>query len=346
MKFLITLIFVFVSFTQIEIQLSENPTNKGSVKLSLLHTFDGGEDGYYNQMTITLAENGKYVVKDQGNNKVFIYSEKFEEEYVFGKNGNGPGEFGKYLNVVAVKDRLYLATPQKVMSYGYDARFINEAKISFIGRFNLTFNDDGFYFETRDGSYKKYAFDKDANLIEKKIGKEKSTGSAMRNGTSIRYVLPAKWKNLPFKIEASKAEYKLSLVDKTDGKVTHELTRPFTRIKRKPIENFRIVDGKKVPKSSKSLAHENAYRKRIGDYKADASWALGEVNAYLFILVASEDEDTRKIDIISPDFQFYDQLVIKNKDIQFLRLEYGKLLLTCKNDDIGPYAEVYDVKIN
>lgn len=346
MKFLTLLSLLVCLSAQKKIVMSDLPSNKGAVKLEKIHTFDGGEDGYYNKVQLSHASNGKYIITDLGNKKIFIHSENFDQELSFGKEGNGPGEFSSHFNVVPVANRIYLATPQKVMSFTYEGRFINEAKIKFFGQFNLVFSDEGFYFESRKGAYKKYSYDKDATMLEKRQGKDKLEASGPSHGTSIYFKLPSKWKNLEYDIQHKRGEYQLSFQSKEKNEQVFEVTRPFTRIKRKPISKFRIVDGKKVRKTQKTLNREYSYRKRVGEYNSDIISVLGEKDGFVFVLVASETKEARIVDVISPEYKFYDQIIIKNKDIQNIKLQHGKLLLICKNDDIGPYAEVYDVHIN
>ena len=82
----------------------------------------------------------------------------------------------------------------------------------------------------------------------------------------------------------------------------------------------------------------------MGNRKTDIVDILGEVNGLVFIQTVSRNQDI-SIDVLK-DFSLYAVLKIKNtEEVLSCDIKHDQFIVNLKNDELGPYATIYDIKI-
>ena len=136
------------------------------------------------------------------------------------------------------------------------------------------------------------------------------------------------------------------------------LKRPFDRIDLEDYSNHNFVwYSDQESKDKENAMYRKEYALLTEGYETDIKNIIGTYKDYLFISVQSENKKILLIDVISPKYEFYTQIEINDPDLFIInslkmlhkitaRIIDNKLILYCKNDELGPFAIVYDIKIN
>ncbi|MCB0278621.1 MAG: hypothetical protein KDD94_03915 [Calditrichaeota bacterium] len=100
----------------------------------------------------------------------------------------------------------------------------------------------------------------------------------------------------------------------------------------------------KAEHAKKVAAANAALRKRLGKYHDDIMTFSGYDHKRLYIQVRSQEEQTIKVDVIE-NKQFIDQLTLPYQGkYTYAFVRNGILLQVDKNDEIGPFVNVFKIE--
>lgn len=309
------------------------------------------EDGFYNRASAAMTPDLKhFIVLDQGNKRVVIFDQDLKKIRDFGKEGNGPGEFGMVFGINAFNDRIFVNGMQRLQIFtlaGKHIKDISEQEFGF-GHFVFDPKTETLRKQLSENEILEVIYDKNGNMIKKisnpEFGKQKDEN---RDPVRFRFIrstdIPTpfgdKW------LKAAKGAYKLNILNSDKQKVD-EFTRSFSRIKR-DFSKFKLSIGGDMPeKKRKEMEAKMRLQmmQQMGEYKDDIESIAGVYNERIFLQVASPDDECR-IDVISSDFKYLGTLTIAVEDFQRIRMYEDRVLIIQRNEEDGPFVEVYKVEI-
>jgi hypothetical protein len=101
---------------------------------------------------------------------------------------------------------------------------------------------------------------------------------------------------------------------------------------------------KKQAEMQKKMAAQ--VKAQMGKYRNDIERIVGVHEGYIFATISDDDKEQITMDVISPDLTFYTQITMKTDEVSSAKLSHGKLILCLKNEEDGPYVNIYDLAIN
>jgi len=352
------LIFLLLSITTDNIQLSSSPEKVGSVTLSdPLKIMD--EEGYYESIHSTISPNGSIIIYDTGNKLMFVYNSAGKLKHSFGKEGNGPGEFSRIFGLSANDNYIYVrGRGRKIMIFTHSGKLVREITS------NITFSSTSILLKDRlrvlnlPSPHTKHLmidFNLDGTL---KLTKSNPTYNPKAKREQRRFN-PERMKerfNAPRGLTSTEdgfiryygGVYKLEKVD-TQLTPTMVMSRPFVRIKETEDPEFLQRMKQRMgstPQGKKRMAQVVQIRDNLTEgYLSDIQSILGTESGYIFVQTASEKKTELSIDIISPTHTFYDQIKLTGDEVLSATVINKKLIVNYSNENDGPYAMVYTIHI-
>jgi hypothetical protein len=334
--------------------LNSVPQKSDAVKLSLVKTISGEPNGFYNRVSVSMAPNGMVVVGDQGNKLVYVYNKDFTLQKTFGTEGSGPGEIDNISKIKATNDRIYVTTFSKIIVFTFAGEALKDVSLYEHGSGDVFISDKGIMFFYSDGKYTQVNYDKDGTLLKMVENEAYQEVKDQSGSKMIMRITSSNEKYVPYLsgyVSSERGSYQLRLLDKNFQVKTH-ISRPFDRIAR-DFSQFKFsfkADGvSKKREAEMAKAAQAQMRSTLGEFKDDVRGILGVSNGYIFVSVANEDDEQLFVDVISKDLKLFSQVVLPSEEDRELlsALVQGDKLLVCfKNEEIGPFINVYSIKIN
>ncbi|MCB0278209.1 MAG: hypothetical protein KDD94_01815 [Calditrichaeota bacterium] len=344
---LILLIWSLV-FGDTQVKLSSKPSKSGSIRLTQLARLTNNDEGYYSSVLSTVMENGNIVVLDRGNTIIYVYDQGGKELYKFGKEGSGPGEISRPMNIFSAYNQIFVQEDLKTHIYKINGEHIADVNLLIAGQQALLLENNNKIFAQQlrheTGKYLFGIMKADGSIgdfVENPNYNSDNDRNTRYYTSLVDYIITDKGI-----YSKDKGDYKFVFSDLKFQPVK-TFTRPFDRVERKDDEYgvVRISQGdmSKSEHAKKEAAANAALRKEMGKYHDDIRTFVGIDNQRLFIEVKSDNDKLMKIDVIEND-QYIDQLQIphEGKYPQAL-IKNGLLLINDRNDDIGPFVTVYRV---
>jgi len=347
--------FILILFVGDNIKIKSKPSNPGSilVKQQLLI---GTDAEFYDRIISTRAINGAYVVMDRGNSLVKVFNKDGHLETSFGRAGQGPGEISRPRYLAATKDRIIVVQTQKTIVFDYSGKVVQEIKNDFFG-FNgprpILF-DDHFFLVQRFSTFNKNfykSYNYNGNLLESK----KNNGFSLN--TTIEQLDFSEFQRNNIKSPRSiqpfndgfiwflPGEYKIEILT-SRLEVERSYFRDFERVN----EDYSDWDDPEDEKMSKEQRAAQAQMRKnhiklTRGFESDIVKILGEWNNFLLVQTSSENLNKLQIDVISKHFKLFDIISIECDLILEVELVNNQLLVSSKNNDIGPYLTVYNLEL-
>jgi hypothetical protein len=343
---MMSLLFFFGS----EKQLKDNPIKKGSIKISQkLNIVD--PEGYYDRSIASM--NKSYIlVYDAGSKIAFTYDHNGKQLNSFGKEGNGPGEFDFIRDIYSHPDYMIFTSFRKSQLFDKNGKFIAVlANMPFNSIIEIKDKKIYAYVNSSEvrGKYSKVVYSLDGKLIESfenKDFKPNENGFRNINSDRIKDRLTSPRDITVYNdgyIQYHPGEYQLEILDK-NFKSKMILKRAFKRVKEATNNNFGRFSNNNSEAAQKRRAQFMAVREGItGGFQSDIRNIIGSKNGYIFVQTASSEIDELHIDVISPDFEYIDKILIKKDEIQSAQIENDHLIVNFKNQENGPYVGIYTI---
>jgi hypothetical protein len=310
-----------------------------ALKLTLSKSFLKISDDFYTKTTST-ASKERIVIFDNGNAELNIYNSSGKKLAVYGKKGNGPEELlfsTKYDTPYIFSNKIYFLQPYKLTILDKNGLFLSEHKIPYAKGAALYENDSRVLIRYKNGK----TFDVSLNKI-------RTEEFAMREerGRSFDHFFQSSKQIVKVPqgfVHVFPGEYKLRFEPK--GAPTVKISREFMRLKdeREDLDRQLAIAEKKLGSSFRIAAMLITARHKVSKgYADDIDSHLGNFKQYVLFETAS-DNGMLSIDIIDFEKREYGTFELKDKDYISSRVEYGKLILNCKNDNEGPYVKIYNI---
>ena len=328
------------------IKLSAKPLHPGSVRVSKIGTITNGDDGFYNAIHATLTSDGKIVVLDYGNNHISIFDQIGKRLLTFGKSGSGPGELSTPSTVLVARQHIFVPDALKLHIYKMDGSHVLDKNMLIEGQQALIA-------QSGDQVYVHQLHQKNAAYLYGKMNLNGDFTNLLKN---TRYV---NQDNDGMQMQTNLIEYIFTesgiytLEKKTYKFFLHDLnfnlqktyTRDFNRVERKANEYGNVVIGRgnlSEKEHKKRVAAANAaLRKRMSPYHDDVISFSGFDKNRLYLQVRSQERDEIKIDVIEND-NYIDQISVPFEGrFGFATIRNGLMLVSEKNDEIGPFISIY-----
>lgn len=355
MKFLLVICLISLGFSG-DKKMNSTPSNKGSIKLeNELKVVD--EEGFYESILSTVSPNNKFIIYDNGNKQLFVFSPEGSVINSFGKEGSGPGEFSRVRRLYANEDYIYVGAGRKIMIFKYDGSLVREISehISFGGNAVL-FNDrlTMYYTSSKFQKFSKVDYSLDGKTLKTYLN---NTFDSSTQGTRRRRMNPDRIKAMfsdPRGLIKSEkgfvrfypGEYKFERLDES-YLLTDLIHRDYKRLKETEdpdwMNNWKQRAGNNKKAQERRAKFLQTRSQITGGYQSDITQILGVVNGYVFIQTSALDRKTVNIDVVSENNELYDQLSIKGDDVISASIRNNKLLINYKNEEEGPYLKSFDV---
>lgn len=352
MKLFFTLLFALIIHSQDLIKMNNEAEIENLITYQELLTLDGGDDGYYNSITVKVYKE-QYFVLDKGNFILHIYDNKGNEKFSFGKEGNGPGEFSQFENLLLVaKNRILMTKWDKVSIYNFKGEHIKDIKVQSYS-YNISDLNESLVFEPKIGkNVNAYVYDFNGTKLKETEKKEIEEGEKEVfilddiKAMSKMWLKPSDWKKWDnYILRNSNLDYRIDIGDE-NGNVLKSIYRSFDRVKLVLDEDWKFVsvgDAKKDKEINAKYRVE--YEKSKNGFESDIIKLLGFFKDYLLVQISHSDKDHAYFDIITIDGKFKSQLKIPIplgvEKVRYFDLSSNKLIAHYKNDDIGPFAKIY-----
>lgn len=351
MRYLIFITLFISVFSQEKINLGSKPDKITAFTLTEIKKLTDKE-GYYKRVFADYNAKGELVVADAGNKRILIYDKDFNLKYEFGEEGNGPEEIDDIFLLELIDDRIIIQGMRNFKVFDYKGNFIssiNNMEYGF-GEFLVLDEKIVRVFNGDKNKYKRVYYDKDGNEIKKVENKdyiEENENSRMR----VMFIGGAgaeKYNGYIAKKPDEKA-YTINLLN-DNFKVEKILYRDFVPVKRDFSRfqfNFNVRGVSKKEAAKMKAEAEQRMKKQMGEYEADVQRILGDYNGYLLVRTACEKmSNNLQMDIIKDDklYSVYKQEF--EDEIEFIKLKNGRIIISFRNEEDGPYLKIFEPAIN
>lgn len=150
---------------------------------------------------------------------------------------------------------------------------------------------------------------------------------------------------------AHQKEFKYDVLDKKLNKIA-QYTRPFTRVKR-DIEammgRMQIQLDGDMPKETRARMMsqmKNQMITQMGEYEDDIQGVLGAKSEDLFIETATGNEAFLAFDVVRNNELYTQHHMEFDDEIRQSKIEHGKLIVSFRNKQDGPYIKIFDINVN
>jgi hypothetical protein len=355
MKLLILICIVSFGFSG-DKKMSATPSNKGSIKLeNELKVVD--EEGFYKSIISTVSPNNKYIIYDDGNKQLFVFSSEGSVINSFGKEGSGPGEFSRVRRLYANEDYIYVRAGRKIMIFKYDGSLVREISehISFGGDL-VIFKDrlTMYYTSSKFQKFSKVDFSLDGKTLKTYTNSSFDVSTQANRGRRMSADgMKAMFTQVRGLIKTEKGfvrfypgEYRFERLDEF-YKVTNLMHRDYKRLKETQdpdwMNNWKQRAGNNKKAQERRAKFQQTRNQITGGYLSDITGILGVVNGYVFIQTSASDRNTVSIDVISENNELYDQISIKGDEVLSASIRNNKLLINYQNEEDGPYLKSFEV---
>lgn len=361
-------IFVLIFLFQSTIEIDKTPTKPGLYELKLEQTITNGEMGFYDRVAGTISKTGEIIVLDMGNHHVNVFDQSGQKKATFGNKGQGPGEFPNYLyDIASIHNLVIIMSRQKLILYTLSGEFVKDIKTSTsASNYVIKETDGGFriQYSKRNYSNLNSLISEDYSLQGEKISEIKraeykplTEAEMMEQDEDLAahekafYEAPLGFTTYQDKyIQFRQGPFKLEFLDdqsETVKTITMSLDR-FKMPKREPQVpkgNYTQERLKQIMKANQILY--DAHMALTQGYKSDIVAILGDFEDNLYLLMSSDADRPNTIFVLSPDYKILDKFIIPDSEkLLYRKVRHGKLIVSDKNDDIGPFVKVYSIVKN
>jgi hypothetical protein len=346
-------LILFQDFTEVE--LPSKPEKANAVEMEELFTIIP-EEGFYTSITSKFSDDGSFAIFDQGNFEVHYYNKDGEELSVFGKEGNGPGEFTKFDRVGLVnKNYIVMLRWNRIQVFNHKGKLVGECNGNGYGKLTVTENRIHIEYDgSRWQEHKSKTYDFSGKELSAKKNKEYKARDPNNNWTpddglkeqKENYTKPfAKMSFRDGYLQRYKGEYKFEYVNEKTNKGTR-FTRDYKRVKQTEYQKYLISSNKKTEEEfhAKYVAMMQAVS---GGYYDDIQgyYSIDDF-PYLFVRTRAPKKSSLLVDLFNEDFDFYTQIKLEEEsEIQQAYFTENKIVLHLKNDEDGPFLKAYSYKI-
>jgi hypothetical protein len=292
------------------------------------------ESEFYNRTNSIFAPNGDLFVLDWGNKKVKVFNRQGKLLRSFGSEGNGPGEFAAVSNIKMASDMFRVMDVGGPSFFDYDFKHLFDTNYKYTKNRGLVIKDEKFIYLPSDFS----------DFIKvTKNGLSPATKLNVKNYdiNAPKDLNPIFTQAIQFKETRSglvgvyKTDYMIEIRD-SKFELTHIIKKNVDPVFRNGMK-VKVI-GKPTDAQKKAIAKMKYSRNRV----ASISNNVGDTN-YGFLIEPSAG-NRRLLDLISHDFKYLTQIKLNYPDkLVGIRTSYGKIIMDLKNDEIGPYVQVYDL---
>ncbi|MCB0278652.1 MAG: hypothetical protein KDD94_04070 [Calditrichaeota bacterium] len=343
---LLILSFLINSLPQNQIRLNEKPKKEKAVSLREI-TRINGPDGFYDGILFTVSNN-HFVIADIGNRKIHLYDISNHQLMTFGKEGNGPGEISEVLDIGLSENRIWVQSDVgRISIYDLKGNHIRDINTFEHGSPEIILADK-IYLKYDNQHYQLITYDADGKQIDM-IENKTFISSPSDRGRRIVAKGPD---YIPIRdgfLRSRPGEYQFDFYTRS-FEIERTFTKNFQRVKRdlsKVKVNLFQGNMSKEELQKREKAARDRLLKRLTEYHNDIQNIAGISNKYIFLSVASSDKTQLKMQVISPDFQFYTEFDHdENDQIIESKVENERLYISLKNDEIGPYLKVFEINMN
>lgn len=299
-------------------------------------------DEFYTETSSSFTPNGELIVLDIGNKKVKIYNREAKLLRSFGEEGNGPGEFAGPSTILAAKDIFCVKDVGGQSFYDYDFNLLYETNYYRTGNRSLELVRNQFVYRS-ENFLDYFTVTKIGGLSENiKLNVQLYNRNLPKN-TKKYFTLPQKFKETKAgNIGRYAGDYVLEVRD-NNYHLTHILKKKTDELYLDGKPRIKIV-GEPSKKQKELLAKQMS--KKL-EQRISSVWrVLGDTKHGVIVRTTRGGINYKKLalDLISHNLQNYSELTFTFEDrITDARIKYGKLILDLKNDEIGPYVQVYDL---
>lgn len=340
--------FVLISliFQTQEIKMESHPTQLGKINIES-HLTIQPDNLFYDQVFSTIDDQGQIYIFDHGNKVIHVYDQTGKHIRAFGKEGNGPGELNGYFESIAAANDKLILNIRRTVIFDHQGNFLAEIPRVLFDAFEATKNGLNYYRGIEYPSkYLIETYDFNGKLVEKvdnpNYRNNNSSADAYSNANLMntlvqRFSKPKDFQ--PYKtgyIQRYAGQFKIEILDKNRSKQI-TLTRDFPSVQE-------IIDRNVAMGNTKGQIVTEARRIVTGGIKDDIQQIIGSINGYIFLSVAT-DKDETLIDVINPNYEYIDQFKFDGNEITAISIVDHYLILSRKNDETGPYVEIYRIKV-
>lgn len=364
-------ILVLILF-QNSIEINEKPIKPNSLSLQEYAFIKNTDDIFYWNIAATIDKSGKIIVFDIGNKKVKIFDKNNSLLKSFGKEGNGPGEFNKrnmYSDISVLHDLIAVHTYYFIHLFDYDGNHIKDIKMrTSVNDYIIQEKDFGFrlVYQKKLGQIKnKFVYkdyDKKGNFLKEQNRsdyKEMSYEEMEKIDSDLTAHSKAFYNEatsfLAFGddfIQSRNGSYKFEILDNT-MQLKNTYTKKFERFELEKQEAKVFDRWKKLKKERIKQLLKNQQELLDSEYSiangyhSDITRVIGIYKDNIFLLVADERNNKDRVHVLNSDFEFLTELTIPNvKNAYDHKIRNDKLIVSQKNDEIGPFLKIFDIKIH
>jgi hypothetical protein len=295
---------------------------------------------FYSKTHSDLSPNGELIVVDRGNKKVRVFNRKGEIVHSFGSEGNGPGEFNSPAGIEAGKHLFYVQDYMKKFIYNYNYELVAEMHVKFSDpRSTLLIAGEFYFLSGNFKNYKKLNIDGAISKLVNLNVKEYDTGAPENSVWMYRY--PHHFQPIKNGIVGKYfGDYILEIRDKNFN-LTH-IIKKNTKAIFHNSEPKVVALGELTVAQKKKIANLKFSRQRIPAINA----VIGDTKYGFLVRTTAGGTKTRDLylDLISHKMEYLAEIKTVFKDrITQMVARNGKIVIDFKNDEIGPYVQVYDL---
>lgn len=349
MNLLFCLFASLILISTTSIHMKSTPLKPGAIKLEKKLTFIDNEDGFYDRVVTQKVKSDLYASLDVGNKRVVLFDQNGKIIRSFGKEGNGPGEISRPQNIRGNDTYLYVLDNGRTSIFDYAGKYVNSIKER--GWPEVTNTKITYDFSNRPNSkVLKKVYDIEGNLLSEVANDEYEEPKEQTNffdEKRIKEMLTRPYGQTSYRdgfLQIRRGAYQIEYITSTSKTI---ITRDFDRIKSTQSPIPVRVAGKRTKEIDDNIKKMNAAAEAItGGYLSDISYIIGTYKDYIFVKPTSEDNTDIIIDVISPDFQLYDQIKMSGDELRSFSLSDNTLMVNRSNEEDGPYSEAYEFTLD
>jgi hypothetical protein len=345
--------------------------DSGSKKISQINqietveltTIYDDQDTFYGSIDTYVSENDDVVILDRGNHRAIVYDLNGDKRFEFSKEGSGPGEFSSTtFDVQATSKYLVFVSNSKMMVYSYSQELLAELPGNFHQEIVPILKDDFmefYYMPNKGAKYLSAKYSYSGQFIsgvertyDDRIKYDPSTWEGYLN--NFKDIYRQKMGFTPFAgkfLRIHQLDYEIFISD-LNGKIEKTIKREVERIKLTKDDFWEISDDVKnglsqteLENLTKNYNKANSLKLEIsGGFKRDIKQIVGTIDdRFAFFWVSSKNKDEILLDVYDSNFEYYSQIKIQEKCLNWAKVANGKLVCEYKNDVDGFYFKIFDL---
>jgi hypothetical protein len=294
------------------------------------------ESEFYNKTNSSLTPNGELIVLDIGNKKIKVFNRHGKLLRSFGSEGNGPGEFAGVSSVRTAAEMFCITDVGGPSFFDYNFKHLFDTNYSHTKNRSLIIKNAQFIYAPSD--FSNFMKVTESGLSPATKLNVKSYDLKAPKNTNSFFTRAVQFKETKAGlVGVYKTEYIIAVRD-SNFELTHIIKKNVdpiysTGMKVKVIGEPTDAQKKIIAKRKFSINRLSSIRRNVGDTEFG-----------FLIEVTTGKKGFRELDLISHDFEYLAKINLKYPDkLVKIRTIYGKIIMDLKNDEIGPYVQVYDL---